>query len=169
MLQGGLNADVGVNLAALEAIAQVLRRQVHVDQLIGHAQDVVGDALLDLDAGGLLHDVVQTLQVLNVQRADDVDACPNQLFNILVALGISTARSVGVGQLVDQGHCGMANQKSVEVHFLQNDAMVFDPAARHLFQVADQGRRLRPAMGFHHADDHVHAFALSRCASCSIS
>ena len=60
-------------------------------------------------------------------------------------------------QLVDQGDGGPAGEHRVQVHFLQHDAAVLDPPAGHLFQFADLGDGLRPAVGLHEADDHVDA------------
>jgi len=71
--QRPLDAVRGVNLAGQQPVAQVLGRQVHVDDLVGHAQHVVGDTLLHLHACGLFDQIVEAFQVLDVERGDHVD------------------------------------------------------------------------------------------------
>ena len=63
-----------IDVAVPHALAQRVRR--HVDQLdfVGVVDDAVGHALAHLDAGDVLDDVRQTLQVLDVDGADDGDA-----------------------------------------------------------------------------------------------
>ena len=89
--------------------------------------------------------------------------------HVLVALGVAAAGGVGVGQLVHQGHRRPAGQHGVEVHFLQHDSVILDAPPRHLFQVADQGRRLGPAVRLDDADDHVDALPLEPVALLSMS
>ena len=102
-------------------------------------------------------DVVQAFQVLDVERGDYADAGAEQFFDVLVAFGIAAARGVGVGQFVDQGDGGPAGQHGVDVHLLQHDAAIFDAAARNLFELADLGDGLRPAVGLDETDHHVDA------------
>ena len=66
------------------------------------AHDLVGDRLALRDAGDPLDDVVERLEVLDVDRGDDVDAGVEQLLDVLPALLVAGARDVGVGELVDQ-------------------------------------------------------------------
>src|SRR5581483_10910756 len=62
-----------------------------------------------------------------------------------------------MGQFVHQSHLRMAFQKSIEVHFFEDDAAVLDAPPRHLFEIADLRCRVGAAMRFDDADDHVHA------------
>ena len=78
------------------------RRQVDELELVGAADDLVGDRLALLDAGDLLDDVVQRLEVLDVQRRDDVDAGLEQLLDVLPALLVARAGDVRVRELVDE-------------------------------------------------------------------
>ena len=50
----------------------------------------------------LRDDIVQAFDVLDVERRVDVDARGQQLFDIVIALGVPAARRVGVGELVDE-------------------------------------------------------------------
>ena len=79
----------------------------------------VGHGLALLDAGDLLDHVVERLEVLDVDRGDDVDAGGEQLLDVRPALGVAGAGDVGVGQLVDQRDLGRPGQHGVEVHLLE--------------------------------------------------
>ena len=69
------------------------RGQVDELELVGAAHDLVGDRLALGDAGDLLDDVVERLEVLDVQRRDDVDARREQLLDVLPALLVPRARA----------------------------------------------------------------------------
>ena len=75
-----------VDVAVRHATADRLGR--HVDQLdlLGGADDGVRDGLVLLDAGDPLDHVVDRLEVLHVQRRDDVDAGVEQLVDVLPPL-----------------------------------------------------------------------------------
>ena len=88
------------------------------------AHDRVGDRLLLLDAGDPLDDVVHRLEVLDVERRDDVDAGVEELLDVLPALLVPRARDVGVGELVDERELGLAGEDRVDVHLLERRAAV---------------------------------------------
>ena len=94
--------------------------------------------------------------MLNVHCGQNVDAGVQQCLDVLPALGVPRARHVGVGQLVDHGHLGLAGQHGVHVHLGELVLPVRDPLARHDFQPVQQRRRLRPAMGLHEPHHDVH-------------
>ena len=62
----------------------------------------VRDGLAHPDAGDAGDDVVEALEVLDVQRRDDVDAGIQDLVDVLPALLVLRARCVGVRQLVNR-------------------------------------------------------------------
>ena len=105
-----------VDVAVRHPAAQRLRG--HVDQLdlVGRADDLVGHGLPLGDAGDLLDDVVERLQVLDVDRGQHGDAGVEQLLDVLPALGVAGAGHVGVRQLVDEGDLRAAGQDGVDVH-----------------------------------------------------
>ena len=164
VVHGRLDPLAGIDLSGLQPLAEVFRRKVDVDDLVGHRDHVVGQPLFDANARGPLHDVVQALQVLDVERGDDADARSQQFFDVEVAFRIAAAGRVGVGQFVDQGDGRAAGQDGVEVHLLEQDPAILDLAARHLFEFADLRHGLGPAVGFHEADHHVNAL-LSQAVS----
>ena len=81
-----------VHVAVGQAPAQRLGR--HVDQLdlFGPPHPLVGHGLPLADAGDALDHVVDRLQVLDVDRRDDVDAGVEQLLDVGPALGVARTR-----------------------------------------------------------------------------
>ena len=100
----------------------------HVDELdlVGPPDDGVGDRLLLLDAGDLLDDVVDRLEVLDVQRRDHGDPGVEERLDVLPALLVARARDVRVGELVDERDLGPAGDDRVDVHLLERRAAVLD-------------------------------------------
>ena len=85
---------------------------------------------------------------------------PEQLLDVLVALGVAAARGVGVGQLVDQADGRPAREDRVEVHLAEGHAPVLDLPGRDDLQVADLLGGLGAAVGLDEADRHVDALLL---------
>ncbi len=81
-----------VDLSGAQPLLQILDGQVEVDHLVGLLQEAVGHRLADGDAGDALDDVLEALEVLDVEGADDVDAGVEQLDDVLVALAVAAAR-----------------------------------------------------------------------------
>ena len=98
----GVDALGGVDVAAGEAVAERDRGEVDELDLVGAPHDLVGDRLALLDAGDLLDDVVQRLEVLHVHRRDDRDPGRQQLLHVLPALLVARSRRVRVRELVDE-------------------------------------------------------------------
>ena len=155
----GLLGDV--DLAFLQALDQIVRREV--DQLdgIGAVEDRVRHGLAHADVRDLRDDVVQALDVLDVDGGVDVDAVAQQLFDVEIALGMAAAGRVGVGELVDQHDLRPAGDDGVEVHLLEPLALVFDAPARDDLEPFEQRLGLLAAVGLDDADDDVVAVLAS--------
>ena len=87
----GLSSVRRVDLAGDHAPSQRLGRDVHEIELIGLADRRIGQRLALSDAAHLGHDVIEGLQMLDVQGADDVDARLEQLLDVLPTLCVSRA------------------------------------------------------------------------------
>jgi hypothetical protein len=144
-----------VDVPACKAVAERERSQVDQLELIGAADDLVGNRLALLDARDLLDDVVQRLEVLDVERRDDVDPGTEQLLDVLPALLVAGTRRVRVRELVDQGDLRTAGQNRVHVHLLERGPAVVDLPARDDFEISDLRCRLRPSVRLHEADDDI--------------
>ncbi len=165
MLQRPLGLFRDIDLSFLQALDQVVRRDVDQFHGIGAIEDGVRHRLADAHAGDLRDDVVQALEVLDVDGGVDVDALLQQLLDIEIALRMPATRRVRVRELIDQGDLRSPGNDGVEVHLLQPLALVFDPLSRHGLQALKERLRLLPAMRLHDTDDDIVAVALAR-ASC---
>ncbi len=146
-----------VDLALMQPLHQLARRQVHHLHRVGVVEHLIWDGLPDLDAGYPGDDVVQALQVLDVERGVDADARFEQLLDVLPALGVPGARSVGVGQLVHQHQLRVALEGSVEVELAQLHSPVIPPRRREYLQPLHQHFGLHPAVRLHIPYDHFSA------------
>ena len=94
------------------AIRRRMRLRRHVDELdlVGLADDRVRDRLLLLDAGDLLDDVVDGLEVLDVQRRDDVDSRREQLLDVLASASRCRDPGRSCGRAVDERDLWLAGE-----------------------------------------------------------
>ena len=89
----------------------------HVDQLdlVGGPDDVVGDRVSLGEAGDLLDNVGQRLEVLDVERADHVQPAVQQCDDVLPSVWVSRRGWVGPGEVVDQNDLRCALEYGVNV------------------------------------------------------
>ncbi|HVV82621.1 MAG TPA: hypothetical protein VHE35_06055 [Kofleriaceae bacterium] len=154
----GLLAEV--DLALGEPLEQRLGGEVDERELVGAGEQVVGHRLAHLDAGDLLDDVAEALDVLDVERRVDVDAGVEQIDDVLPPLEVAAAGRVGVGQLVDEDQRRLAGERRLEVELVELDAAVGERAARQHLEPLEQGLRLAAAVGLDDADHDVDAVGL---------
>ena len=119
----------GIHVAVRHPPPQRLRRHVDDLDLPGGTDDGVRDGLPLRHAGDLLHDVVDRLQMLDVDRGDHGDPGRQQLVHVLPALGVPRTRDVGMREFVDERDLRLAREHRVEVHLLERAAAVGDDAA----------------------------------------
>jgi hypothetical protein len=155
--QGRVDPLRGADLALSQPRAQGLGREVHELDLVRAAQDLVGHRLALGDAGDLLDDVVQRLDVLDVDRRDDAEPALQEVLDVLPSFLMARARGVRVGELVDEDEVGRGGQDRVRVHLPQLDAPVGDAPPRRHREPVGQGRGLRPSVGLHDADEDAAA------------
>ena len=159
VLQRTSGGGVGVDLALLQAMAQLVGGQVDQDDLVGTVEDLVGDALPHLDPGDRLDHVVEALQVLDVEGGEHIDPLGQDGVDVLVAPGPGTAGGVGVGQLVDGADLGAAGDHGVGVELLDGDPAVLDPTPGDHDEPVEQGGGVGPPVGLDEADDGVTVLA----------
>ena len=147
-----------VDLALVQALEQLLGRQVDQLDLVGAVEDAVGDGLAHAHAGDLRDDVVQALEVLDVDRGVDVDAGVEQLLDVVPALRVPAAGRVRVRELVDQDQLGPAREDGVEVHLARapGRGTAID-LARDDLEPVEQRLGLGAAVRLDDADDDVDA------------
>ena len=115
-----------VDLPLLEAPDQIVRRQIDQLDLGRLLEDRVRDRLPRRHLRDARDDVVQALEMLDVQRRVDVDPGGEKLRDVLPALGMAGAGSVGVGQLVDEDEGRAAGEGGIEVELAEGRAAVLD-------------------------------------------
>ena len=125
--------------------------------------------LLHRHAGDLPHDVHLALDVLDVERGDDVDARVEQFQHVLIAFRVAGAGRVGVGEFIHQQEIRPSLERGVEIELLQHVPAVFELLARQNRQPVQQRRRFLASVGFHHADEHLQAVLLPLPGRCSIA
>ncbi|MNS64718.1 hypothetical protein D3C72_978550 [compost metagenome] len=151
-----------VDLAFTQALEQFARRQVDQQQFVSFLQHPVRQGFAHLHTGDAAHLIVETFQVLDVDRGEHVDAGGEQFLNVLPAFRVATAGGVAVGQLIDQHQFRFGRENAVEVHFFEHHATVFRAHQRLLRQAAEQRFGFGAAMGFDDASDDFHALAQLR-------
>ena len=157
VVEGGLDVLAGVDLAGAQARDQRLGGEVDQHDLVGRAEHRVGHRLAHRDPGQLGDPVVERLQVLDVDRGEDVDPGRQHVGDVLVALPVLEPRRVGVGELVDQRQLRAAGEQRRQVHLLDVDVAVGDAAARHHLEPERLVGRLLALVRLQVADRHVAA------------
>ena len=155
---GALGLVRHIDLAVLQPLDQIVRRQVDQFDVVGLVDDRIRHCLAHPDAGDPGDDVVQAFDMLDVERGVDIDAGGDQLLDIHVTLGMPAARSVGVRQLIDQRQLRASCQQGVEVHLLQRASLVLDALAWNHLQTFEQCLGFLPPVGLDDPDDDVDTF-----------
>ena len=91
-----------IDLAFVQAVDQIVGRQIDDLDVVCCFEDAVGYGLAHADARDSGNDVVQALDMLDVERRENIDAGRDQLLDIKIALGMAAFRCIAVRQLVDQ-------------------------------------------------------------------
>jgi hypothetical protein len=155
-----------IHLACLQAVQQVVGRQVDQLDFIGFVEYPIRQRLLLADTRDAGDDVVQTLEMLNVERTPNADAGVQQLLDVLPALGMPWQRlalgNVRVCELIDEHDRGRASQSGVEIEFASSDAAVADLEQRQLLETLEQALGLDAPMGFDVGDDDIGAAGACR-------
>ncbi len=162
MLERPLGLFRDVDLAFLQPLDQLVRREIDDLDVVRLVEERIRHSFAHADASDLRHNIVQALDMLNVERRVDVDAGGEQVFDIEVALGMAAAGRVRMGKLVDQDDLRMALEDGVEIHLLKHVPVIIDLEPRDDFEAFEQGLRFRAPMRFDNADDDVRALGQLR-------
>src|SRR5664279_3814532 len=155
ILEGDESLRRWIHLALLQAVAELGHRKIHVHDGVRLADDAIGDALLHLQAGCGLHDVLHALEVLHVDGRHHRNARREKVFHVLPPLLVLAAQRVRVRQLVHDRDLGLSREDGLEIHLLEDGALVGHEPSRNDFEVRDARGRLRPAVRFDETHDDV--------------
>ncbi|MNV13791.1 hypothetical protein D3C71_1044480 [compost metagenome] len=148
-----------IDLALLQPLDQLARRQVDQHDVVQAVEYRIGHGLADPHPGDAHDHVIEAFQMLDVDRGPYIDAGIEQLHHVLPAPLVPAAGHIAVGQLVHQHQSGATCQHRIQVHFIQRVLLILTLQQRHLRQARQQRRGLGAAVGFHQPDHHVHAAA----------
>ncbi|MNB91488.1 hypothetical protein D3C75_385690 [compost metagenome] len=115
MLNGPFRLPGDVDLAFVQALAQIVRRQIHQHHFVGGVEKGIGDGFPHLNPGYAADHVIQAFQVLDVNSGKNVNARFEQLLNILPAFGVARAGRIAVRQFVHQDQRRAAGEGGVEI------------------------------------------------------
>src|SRR5664279_3814534 len=155
ILEGDESLRRWIHLALLQAVAELGHGKIHVHDGVRLADDAIGDALLHLQAGCGLHDVLHALEVLHVDGRHHRNARREKVFHVLPPLLVLAAQRVRVRQLVHDRDLGLSREDGLEIHLLEDGALVGHEPSRNDFEVRDARGRLRPAVRFDETHDDV--------------
>ena len=155
ILERALGLLGNVDFAFLQALNQIVRREV--DQLngVGPIEHGVRHRLAYAHMRNLRDDVVEAFDVLDIDRSVDVDAVAHQLLDIEIALRVPAAFDVGMRKFVDQHDLRPPGDDGVEVHLVEHLSFIADTPPRNDFQTLQQRLGLPAAVRLHDAGDDV--------------
>ena len=155
VVQGCLYLFFGIYLASFQAFHQFLGSEVYVHHLVGFTEYAVGDALLHFHTHHLLHLIVQTLEVLDVDSRNHIDTGIEQFHHVLPSFGMAATFHIGVGQFVHYHYLGVHLQDGIQVHLLYLFPLVEYLLAWDYRQTSECLHRIGPAMCLHISYLHV--------------
>ena len=149
-----------IDLALVQALNELVRRDVDEDDVGRLLKNAVGHRLAHDDAGDARDDVGEAFEMLDVERRPYVDAGVEQLLNVLPALGMAAFGRVGVSEFVDDDQLRLPLERRVDVELADGVAAVVDHAARQDLESLEESARLGAPVRFDEADDDVDALVL---------
>ncbi len=146
-----------VNVAVRHAAAQGLGGHIDEFDLLGSAHHRIGYGLALRHPGDRFDNVVERFEMLDVDRADHVDAGVEQRLHVLPALRVSGPVDVGMRQLVDQRHLRGPLQDGGEVEFGELCTPIGNRPARHQLEPGQLVGRVGPSMCLDERNDDIGA------------
>ncbi len=155
-----------IHLAVAHPVEQFLGGQIDQRDFVGMIEHAVGHRLPYADPGDLADHVVQTFQMLNVDRRVDVDARVEQFIHVLPALQMPRALHVRMREFVDQNQLRLARERGVEIELAELAAAIVDMRERQHVEPVEQRGGFAAAMRFGDADQYVRTFVVT--AACGL-
>ena len=159
-----LHALRRIDFSRLQPIQKIFGGKVDVHDLVRLRDYFIWDPFFDPDAGRVFDNIIERLQMLNVNGADDIYSHGQQILNVFVPFAILAPGRVGVSQFIDQRHRRLACKQRIEIHFPQSNVVIFNRARRYDLQIANLCGRLRAIVWLDIPDHHVHATLLQPVA-----
>src|SRR5450432_4782594 len=96
--------------------------------------------------------------MLNVHGGDDMDSGGENILNILVSLCIPAAGHICMGEFVNDDDLRTTAQDRIDIHFFNDDAVIFDLASWNEFSAFDQFGCFNAAVRLDESDDNIYSF-----------
>ena len=143
-----------IDFALLQPLDQFVGQ--YVDDLdLGCFQYRIGNSLTHAHPREGRDDIVQTLDMLDIDGGENVDPRIQQLFDVLISLGMAAARRIAVGKFVDKDQLGASIEDGVYVHLADAmPGMIDNPPGNDLMPIYQRLGFPAPVR-FHHADHHI--------------
>ena len=122
---GGRARDLGdVNFPLAQPLEERVGRQIDQLHLVGLVEHGVGDRLAHRNPGDLLDDVVQTLQMLDIERREDVEPRVEQRLHVLVSFGMARAGMLVCASSSTMRIAGRRASAAARSEFLERGAAI---------------------------------------------
>ena len=151
-----------VDFTGSQSLQQLFSRDIDQHDLVGIVKDRVGHRFPYAHIGDPADDVVETLQVLHVQRREYIDARRQEFLDVLPALRVTRSLHVRVGEFVDQYERRVAKQRRIEIEFGQILAPMHHDLRRQDLLSLEQRGGLGAPVSLDHSDDDIPPFGLER-------
>ena len=100
MFNGALRLPGNIDFAFFQSLAQIVRGQVHQHPVVGGIEKRIGPGFPHLNSGDAADHIVQAFQMLNVDGSENINACFQQLLNVLPAFRMTRTWRITVRQFV---------------------------------------------------------------------
>ena len=116
ILRGPLRAFAEINFSFSQTGAQLLRREIDENDLVGEIENRIGNRFADRRAGDLTNRVAAAGDVLDVERGVNIDARIEQFEHVLVTFRMPRTRRVRVREFIHHRESGMPGENGIEIH-----------------------------------------------------
>ena len=89
MLDGSFRLTGDIDLAFVQALAQIVGGKIDQHHIVSSIEKRIGDGFANLNAGDAADHIIEALQMLHVDGSKNVNTGFQQLFNILPAFRVA--------------------------------------------------------------------------------
>ena len=144
-----------VNFSRFESCDEIRGRQINEPNLVGFVKQPIRHRFPNVHPDHALDDVVQTFQVLHVQRTVDVDPCRQEFFHILPTLGVARPRGIAVREFVHNDQGRALCEHGVDVELFVREIRGFDDLSRQNREPRQFHLGIGPMVGIDPPHQHV--------------
>ncbi len=151
-----------IDFALIEPLDEIIGRKINQFNIVGPVNDAVWHGFAHADAGDLRNHIVEAFDMLDIERGINIDPPCQNFLDILIALGVTAARRIGVGQLIHQNQLRLSFKDRVDVHLIEPMAMIGNFGAVDDFKSIDKRFGFLAPMRLDNADHDINVVSLAR-------